>query len=923
VSGKIRDVEVIDGEDDRNRGRSRVAMSEITAPNEPRIGPIAMLWPLALIALLLLLDAALPLLATGGTASTVVDKSQKTSFVIVLVLAFVGFGRLVPVLWSLCLASAAGLLIAAEVGLVLWFVYGGLTEVGMPGLFWHHDRSTQVRAAFGVTLFVYWMLYLLFIRDFEDHRAEPVRQIWVRFRPLLRASGLPALLGRDGVATDAVGQLRWFLLYAGLPALLFLALPAILPAMRPGPATKAVAWPWLFGMATGAVVVGLIVWTRAATRLNEFWRFVCRRSDFAEVFSLDPARIDPHSNTKNILVLVTTVFLISYLDESIGFHLMRWLFPAAFSICVVLGVLATAATWVAMQAWPTRIALGSTVVALLAAAGTLDYEVEFRDLADRYPSWHDQLRRWLGPAGGQPARYKGIVNLAAFQRKAMKDSDADEAHRVREELLENWRKSFGVGGPSVAPDGRTRPILVVVTTSGGALRAGAWTESVLGHLDGLLGDFPHHVRLMTGASGGMLGAARFVTSEVTKRGMPGGPPGAPNALDVPPDYLTRIAWQIAFRDFFPNSLIPRAMYNRGDALEDAWAEVDAGINTTFAEIKGAEEAGRLPSIVFSPMMPEDGRRLLISNLPLADLTLNNGRTLVRESRDALRKDFLQAREANPDPGTSTADPDDYDLEYPDRASVSAVEFFPLLSEESRGRLRLASAVRMSATFPYVTSSAVLPTFPPRHVVDAGYYDNFGVNLAGAWAASHSRWLSENTSGVLFVQIRAFPNEKRLKVLDQSILPPPRADNTAVGVARSWFEWAAGTVPRTAELVAQGLRSVFIPARGLAHARDSSMYFRNDAQLNGLHDTFASLTHDDEFLRTVVFTCDTTSSDPSAPNVETLNWYMDPVEYDGIRRNMGSTSPGLPTGRLRNRLRVEGLLKWWQSRGGVVKRPPPP
>ena len=40
-----------------------------------------------------------------------------------------------------------------------------------------------------------------------------------------------------------------------------------------------------------------------------------------------------------------------------------------------------------------------------------------------------------------------------------------------------------------------------------------------------------------------------------------------------PDYLTPIAWQIAFRDFFPNSLLPWATYNRGDALEDAWIDV--------------------------------------------------------------------------------------------------------------------------------------------------------------------------------------------------------------------------------------------------------------------------------------------------------------------------------------------------------------
>ena len=84
----------------------------------------------------------------------------------------------------------------------------------------------------------------------------------------------------------------------------------------------------------------------------------------------------------------------------------------------------------------------------------------------------------------------------------------------------------------------------------------------------------------------------------------------------------------------------------------------------------------------------------------------------------------------------------YDLEYPDVASVSAVELFRLFGEECRNSLKLATAVRMNATFPYVTSSITLPVDPPRHVVDAGYYDNYGVNLAAAWIASHRVWISD-------------------------------------------------------------------------------------------------------------------------------------------------------------------------------------
>ena len=159
---------------------------------------------------------------------------------------------------------------------------------------------------------------------------------------------------------------------------------------------------------------------------------------------------------------------------------------------------------------------------------------------------------------------------------------------------------------------------------------------------------------------------------------------------------------------------------------------------------------------------------MISNLPLLDLTINHGNALTEPDFDLLRRQF---RDDNPD-APDRNDPDDYDLTYPNLASVSAVEFFPLLGEPSRDNLKLASAVLMSSTFPYVTSAAALPTDPPRHVVDAGYYDNYGVNLAASWVWSHRLWISRHASGVLLVQARAFRNERRLKMLDEEILARP-------------------------------------------------------------------------------------------------------------------------------------------------------
>jgi hypothetical protein len=877
------------------------------------------LWSLALIVLLLgivpatiarrgFLDGSWSQQSTDGPVAVIVDSlidgSQQSTIFVVASLAFLYFRRLVPILWSLFQQSLSGLLIAVELAIVFWLVYGGLAEIGMPGLFWSPQPQTMMRSAMGVTLFVYWMLYLLFVRDFEAHRRQPELQVWARFRPVLESSGLPGLIKRPLGAEVATGQLRWFLAYAGLPALMALAIPALLPAARPGDGVAIVAWPWLQGMALGVLAVTAIAATRAATRLHEFWRqLVHGRIDFRQLVDLDPNRLDPHANTKNILLIIALIVSASYLDQYVGGDWLRSLFPPAFSICVMLGVVATFATYLGARPWSARVLILTTLAVLAAAGGLLDYEVEIRDLHRWYPSAFAQLRRQLSLDQNATFADGYVKSLEAYQRTTPAKA-AEESHGVREKLLDRWAQSFRGAGDAKTVDGR--PILVIVTTSGGALRAAVWTETVLGYLDQRIDDFAHHVRLLTGASGGMLGAARYVSGHFDGTGVI----AAPGRKVHLPDYLTPIAWQIAFRDFFPNSLVPWATYNRGDALEDAWIAYDKGIAYTFAQVKTKEDAGLIPSIIFSPMLVEDGRRLLISNLPLHDLAVIRGEGLLAENVSALRDQY--ARDNN-----TTKPPDEFDMEYPDVASVSAVELFQLLGEECRDNLKLASAVRMSATFPYVTSSVTLPVVPPRHVVDAGYYDNYGVNLAAAWIASHRDWIKHNAAGVLVIQVRAFRNEKRLKILTEEIQAPVPTNLDASPRGFS-LDRIVRFFPWLVSLVASGVQSAVLPLEGVAKARDSSMYFRNDEQIRGLQRMFTEIMHDKEFFRSVIFTCDTIQVGQNAQNTETLNWYIDQEEFELIRQNMEpyrepNSLSKMGTGRDRNDMRFKSLLEWWHRR----------
>src|SRR5262249_35447970 len=56
-----------------------------------------------------------------------------------------------------------------------------------------------------------------------------------------------------------------------------------------------------------------------------------------------------------------------------------------------------------------------------------------------------------------------------------------------------------------------KPKVYVVAASGGGIRAAYWTAGVLNALEQAHPGFFYHVRLITGASGGMVGASHFVS----------------------------------------------------------------------------------------------------------------------------------------------------------------------------------------------------------------------------------------------------------------------------------------------------------------------------------------------------------------------------------------------------------------------------
>jgi hypothetical protein len=136
--------------------------------------------------------------------------------------------------------------------------------------------------------------------------------------------------------------------------------------------------------------------------------------------------------------------------------------------------------------------------------------------------------------------------------------------------------------------------------------------------------------------------------------------------------------------------------------------------------------------------------------------------------------------------------------------VSGVDFQRFFKDQGANQLRFLSALRMSATFPYITPNTTLPTEPPILMMDAGISDNFGLSDAVRFLYSFKDWIDENTSGVIFVSIRDSPKlqtvaeKKGQTILDDITQPISSVYNNfenfqditsdlLIGHAHSWLK----------------------------------------------------------------------------------------------------------------------------------------
>jgi hypothetical protein len=163
---------------------------------------------------------------------------------------------------------------------------------------------------------------------------------------------------------------------------------------------------------------------------------------------------------------------------------------------------------------------------------------------------------------------------------------------------------------------------------------------------------------------------------------------------------------------------------------------------------------------------------------------------------------------------------------------------------------VVTAVRMAATFPYVTPAArKLSGQPEYHMIDGGYYDNPGVLSVVRWLDEGLQQLLKKNealpSHVLIIQIRSFPE----------------SEDDIKAVNRGWFFQA------------------YAPIDGLLNVRTTAQLLRDREALTMLAQRWAtSPTSNQGSLGDRIRFATFTFNGSGAP----LSWAMNEKQKSGIR-----------------------------------------
>jgi hypothetical protein len=282
--------------------------------------------------------------------------------------------------------------------------------------------------------------------------------------------------------------------------------------------------------------------------------------------------------------------------------------------------------------------------------------------------------------------------------------------------------------------------IIVVAAEGGGIQAAAWTARVLTGLQSQFPEFGQAVRVVSSVSGGSVGALFFVNGYNRQTGVPENDALEPILKMAEGNSLDAVARGLVYHDFI-HTLIPwwEAGDDRGTALQSSWTvncqkvceeflrdnpgkvcPVNCAMTDTLAGWADDVRAGKRPANIFNGTIVESGDRLLITNSDI-EKPLDRGRVNVRR----------------------------------------------LLGGKD---VQAATSARLSAAFPYVSPAARADAEDPfgakLHVVDGGYYDNYGMTSLVEWL--NAAFINDLLDSVLVIQIQNFDDGSRC---NQPPVPP--------------------------------------------------------------------------------------------------------------------------------------------------------
>ncbi|HEU4684015.1 MAG TPA: patatin-like phospholipase family protein, partial [Nitrospira sp.] len=290
--------------------------------------------------------------------------------------------------------------------------------------------------------------------------------------------------------------------------------------------------------------------------------------------------------------------------------------------------------------------------------------------------------------------------------------DSTKRHTAKVDLIKQF-DTWARHRAEQAPPDTIVPIFLIAA-EGGGIRAAYWTAAILSRIQADHPDFADHVFVLSGVSGGSLGAAVFAA--LLAGDTSPGPCQDPKAFagcahDVlTHDYLSSTLGMLLYPDLLQRFFfLPIDSWDRGRMMELSWErrwdEVRQGSVNLFAspfEHLWSNSNGRhVPNLIFNMTAVENGKRVLFSNLRLSQSAPTTNKECIETWTGMTHGPFDDAV---------------------DLSEALNLRHCPQPSPTET--MRLSTAVHNSARFSFISPAGTVND--RLHLVDGGYFENSGM-----------------------------------------------------------------------------------------------------------------------------------------------------------------------------------------------------